>query len=107
MLKVTTTDQNETVTLKIEGRLAGPWVQEVTRAWVTSAGSERTVVVDLSSVTFIDAPGRALLATMSTRGAQFIAKDCLTTTIVAEIQRKSVYPRLDLPTSSDLNTCLT
>ena len=63
MLKVTTMDQNETVTLKIEGRLAGPWVQEVTRVWVDAARSTgQTVVVDLSSVTFIDSPGRALLA---------------------------------------------
>jgi anti-anti-sigma regulatory factor len=97
----------ESVTLKIEGRLAGPWVQEVTRVWVSNAGSERPVVIDLSSVTFIDTPGRALLTTMSQRGARFIARDCLTTNIVAEIQ-KSVHPRPDLPSyTADLNTQLT
>jgi translation initiation factor IF-2 len=100
-------DHKEAVTLKIEGRLAGPWVQEVIRVWANSASCERRVVVDLSSVTFIDNPGRALLTTMSRRGAQFIARDCLTTNIVAEIQ-KSVHPRSDLPiNSADLNNQLT
>ncbi len=37
MLKVTTTNQNQTITLKLEGKLAGPWVQEVTRVWVDTA----------------------------------------------------------------------
>jgi anti-anti-sigma regulatory factor len=88
MLKVTTMDRKQTVTLKLEGRLAGPWVQEVTRVWADTACQERTYVVDLTSVTFIDNPGRALLETMSKRGAQFIATGCLTRNIVAEIQKE-------------------
>src|SRR5688500_12923001 len=73
MLKVTTTDRKQTVTLKLEGKLAGPWVQEVTRVWADAACTKRHYVVDLTAVTFIDNPGRALLETMSKRGAQFIA----------------------------------
>ena len=88
MLKVTTLDIKQTVTLKLEGRLAGPWVQEVTRVWADAACQERRYVVDLTAVTFIDNPGRALLETMSKRGAQFIAADCLTRNIVAEIQKE-------------------
>jgi anti-anti-sigma regulatory factor len=90
MLKVTTTDQNQTVTLKLEGKLAGPWVQEMTRVWDDTARTPRgEYVVDLRSVTFIDNPGKALLATMSRHGAQLIATDCLTRNIVDEIQKES------------------
>ena len=89
MLKVTTTNQNQTITMKLEGKLAGPWVQEVTRVWVDTAQSPRSgYVVDLRSVTFIDNPGRTLLATMSRQGAQFIAADCQTRNIVDEIMRE-------------------
>jgi len=92
MLKVTTMSQNQTVTLKLEGKLAGPWVQEVTRVWDDTAQNGRGgYVIDLRSVTFIDNPGRALLATMSRHGAQLIATDCLTRNIVDEIQKES-YP---------------
>jgi ABC-type transporter Mla MlaB component len=90
MLKVTTTNQNQTITLKLEGKLAGPWVQEVTRVWDDTARSPRDgYVIDLRSVTFIDNPGRALLETMSRHGAQLIATDCLTRNIVDEIQKES------------------
>ena len=89
MLRVTTTSQNQTITLKLEGKLAGPWVQEVTRVWDDTAQSPRSdYVVDLWSVTFIDIPGQALLATMSRQGAQLIAADCLTRNIVDEIQKR-------------------
>jgi len=89
MLRVTTTDEAQTITLKLEGKLVGPWVREVRHVWArTATDSERRYVVDLSSVTFIDNPGRVLLAAMCKRGARFIATDCLTRTIVDEIQRE-------------------
>ena len=94
MLRVTTTSQNQTITLKLEGKLAGPWVQEVTRVWADTAVSPRSgYVVDLRSVTFIDSPGQALLARMSRQGAQLIATDCLTRNIVDEIKRESYSAR--------------
>jgi len=87
MLRVTTTNKNQTLTLKLEGKLAGPWVQEVTRVWVDTAMSPRTgYVVDLRSVTFVDRLGQALLAKMSQQGAELIAADCLTRNIVEEIR---------------------
>ena len=89
MLKVTTMDQDQTLTLKLEGKLAGPWVQEVTRVWIDAAQFPRIgYVIDLRSVTFIDNPGRALLTDMSRHGARLIATDCLTRNIVDEIQRE-------------------
>lgn len=87
MLKVTTTAQNQTITLKLEGKLVGPWVQEVTRVWNDAVQSPRKgYVVDLRSVTFVDRSGQALLAAMSRQGAQLIATDCLTRNIVDEIK---------------------
>ena len=91
MLKVTTTNQDETITVKLEGKLAGPWVQEVTRVWADMAYSPRNgYVVDLRSVTFIDNSGQALLARMSRQGAHLIAADCLTRNIVDEIRNSNV-----------------
>ena len=98
MLKVTTTDQDQTITLKLEGSLAGPWVQEVSRVWDDAAAQCSWIgyVIDLRSVTFIDNRGRALLADMSRSGAQLIATDCLTRNIVEEIQREFPQPVLGL-----------
>src|SRR5437773_5398357 len=87
MLRVTTVDEDQKMTLKLEGKLIGPWVEEVTRVWTDAARSPRSnYIVDLRSVTFIDNPGRVLLAAMSRRGARFVASDCLIRTIIDEIQ---------------------
>jgi anti-anti-sigma factor len=93
MLRVTTTDQGQTVTLKVEGKLSGPWVEEVTRVWEEMARTSRQYIVDLRSVTFIDSLGKALLTSMSRQGAQLQASDCCTRNIVDEIQREVVGVR--------------
>ena len=49
------------------------------------AGRKPIVRVDLTGVTFIDAAGQACLAAMHRQGAEFIAPDCLTKAVVAEI----------------------
>ena len=33
MLRITTSDIGEKVTLKLEGKLSGPWVEEFERCW--------------------------------------------------------------------------
>jgi translation initiation factor IF-2 len=49
--------------------------------------------VDLTGVTFIDTAGEACLAAMYRGGAEFVAADCLTKAIVAEITRQPVPGR--------------
>lgn len=75
MLKITF---HETPTEKrwiLHGRLVGPWVAELRTSWKKTHRDhgERTWIVDLSDVTFIDQRGERLLRTMSKAGTQFIA----------------------------------
>ena len=42
---------------------------------------------DLAGVTFIDDAGKAYLAAMHRLGAEFVAADCLTKAVVAEITK--------------------
>ncbi len=87
MLRITVHDNPELVTFQLEGGLAGSWVGEVeTCRQRTLAGRRQPVVrFDLAGATFIDDAGKAYLAAMHRLGAQFIAADCLTKAIVAEI----------------------
>lgn len=88
MLKITTHKETQFTTLEIEGRLAGPWVEELDRSWRTVAGTQQShVVVDLSGVTFIDPEGKALLTKMWRQGAKLHAAGCLTRCIVEEITK--------------------
>lgn len=87
MLRITTLDQR---TFRLEGKLAGPWVQELMNCWQnTLAGRVATEVrIDLSALTFINEPGQELLALMHTQGAQFIARGYWAKGIVAEIAKE-------------------
>jgi len=89
MLRITVHDNLESLTFQLEGRLVGPWVGEVEACrQCTLAGRRRLAVrFDLAGVTFIDAAGKAYLADMHRQGAQFVAIDCLTKAIVAEITK--------------------
>lgn len=89
MLKITVHTENHSTTLQLEGRLAGPWVEELERSW-TSIVKERDkhpLRVDLSSVTYVDQKGKNLLKRLHREGAGLIASGCLTTCIVEEITK--------------------
>src|SRR4051812_21704902 len=87
MLRITIHDDRGSLTFQLEGRLAGAWVRVVEECRQrTLAGRRRPAVrFDLAGVTFIDAAGKAYLAAMHRQGAQFVAADCLTKALVAEI----------------------
>ncbi len=87
MLKITEqVKDTEAVSLILEGRLAGPWVQEADSYWGRMAAGQRSrTEIDLSGVTFVDAEGKALLARMWREGATLRATGCLMRCLVEEI----------------------
>ena len=90
VLRITVHDHPRTLTFQLEGRLAGPWVRELEACWQTTITGQRKPIlrIDLTGVTFIDAAGHASLVALHRQGAEFIASDCLTKAVVAEIIQK-------------------
>ena len=90
----------ERVTLKIEGRVAGPQVPELHRAWQSLAPSleSRKLLVDLRGVTHIDSKGSNLLADIhAMTAAEFLADTPLTKYFAEKAQQ-------EIRTTSDPNT---
>ncbi len=89
MLRITIHETPGALTFQLEGRLAGPWVRVLQECWQTATTRRRqpTRRVDLTGVTAIDAAGQACLAALHRQGAEFIAADCLTAAVVAEINQ--------------------
>jgi anti-anti-sigma regulatory factor len=87
MLRITTHDNPACLTFQLEGKLGGPWVQELEDCWQkTLAGRHRAVVrVDLRGVTSVDAAGKEVLAALHARGAEFVAAGCAMRAVVAEV----------------------
>jgi len=86
MLKITVQDHVSETVLELEGKLAGPWVDELKECW-RNAAVRRPVKVLLCAVTFVDERGRDLLTEMYRRGAELVAEGCMTKAIVDEITR--------------------
>jgi hypothetical protein len=89
MLRITNTTRPDGVTIVLEGRLAGPWVDELARCWtaLTATHAAASVWVQLDAVTFIDAPGKELLRTMHKEGADLAASGCMIRAILEEIRK--------------------
>jgi len=88
MLKITTRSDPTGIILELEGKLAGPWVQELEGCWREASDSERSVKVLLCAVTFIDDKGRDLLVEMYRRGAELVAEGCMNKAIVQDIMQE-------------------
>jgi anti-anti-sigma regulatory factor len=63
MLKITVHKTAKGQTIQLEGKIVGPWVQELKRTWQSlepSLGAKQ-LQLDLRDVVFVDANGRQLL----------------------------------------------
>ena len=92
MLKITEKKDAVPASMSIilEGRLAGPWVEELHSYWRQISGNQQSgAVIDLTGVTFIDANGKALLTKLWQQGAELRTSGCLTRCIVEEITKAS------------------
>ena len=88
MLRITSCINSEATRLIVEGKLAGACVGELEKCWreTASTKSPELILVDLSSVTFVDASGKQLLAGMHKRGTRFTAGGLLAKCLIEEIE---------------------
>lgn len=63
MLRITVLEDQMTQTIKLEGKIGGPWVEELERTWTSLAPSlgSKKLQLDLRGVAFADDEGRKLL----------------------------------------------
>ncbi|MGD0212670.1 MAG: hypothetical protein ABSB87_05495 [Terriglobales bacterium] len=91
MLRITIDEKPDRIGFRLEGKLMGNWVQELERCWfsIRNYGSAKQLFVDLSSVSFVDDKGKALLTRMASQGAKLRAKGLLMTSLAKEIAGRS------------------
>jgi len=87
MLRITIHNEAAMTRFVIEGKLAGPWVEELKKCWqaIARAGPCPAILVDLSAMTLIDPEGKALLAEMYRQGVRLSAVGLMTQAIIEEI----------------------
>jgi anti-anti-sigma regulatory factor len=90
MLRITLVPESKPPTLKLEGKLTGPWVSELEHSWseVSQHEQERLVAVDLTDVTFISPEGKQLLKSMLQRGTDLQSRSLMTQFILSQIKNE-------------------
>lgn len=81
MLRITLQESERAQTIKLEGKIAGPWVEEFNRSWqsLEALPSSRELQLDLREVAFVDAKGRELLRKIYQKtNARFLTDSPLT-----------------------------
>jgi anti-anti-sigma regulatory factor len=97
-LKITTKDNAKGVTLKLEGRIVGPWAAELDRYWQqnTSALRAKSISLDLRDTTFADADGiRILRAIYAETGAAILTGTLWTQHLADEITRNHTAQEME------------
>jgi anti-anti-sigma regulatory factor len=61
MLRITRQDEPSKVTLQLEGSITAGEIPSLDSAWRSCVSTERSVVIDLAGVRFVDAAGAAVL----------------------------------------------
>lgn len=91
-LRITVQEDPDVTTLKLEGRVVGPWTREFQQAWESVAASlgPRRLVVDLCGVTHMDADGTRVLSEIHKKtNADFLADTPMNKYFVQEAKRRS------------------
>ena len=74
-MRITPTESgNHRVILRLEGRIAGPWVTELWRACEEILGQGRPLELNLAEVSFLDSAGVVLVTNVHSRGVKLA--DC-------------------------------
>jgi hypothetical protein len=89
MLRITPLVAKEKAILRLEGKLIGPWADELAKVWksVWPRTGLKRIRVDLRAVSFVDERGKDVLKAMQQDGAAFVAADPLISALLEEIEQ--------------------
>jgi hypothetical protein len=92
MLRITVEERDRRQTIKLEGKIVGPWVEELNRTWhsLTPSLGCKQLNLDMRSVGFVDGKGRQLLREIYQKtNACFLTDSPLTQYFAEEAMRPS------------------
>jgi anti-anti-sigma regulatory factor len=92
VLRISFEENSNSIVIKLEGRVAGPWAAELGRLWEEKAPAvaQKKLSLDLRETTFADAAGiRVLRAIYSQTGAAILTGTPWTEYLAEEVARKN------------------
>ena len=87
-LRITFQETKSAVEMKLEGRVAGPWANELDRVWAETAPKvlSKKLIIDLHNITYADLAGKRVLQRIFAQtNATFVAVSPSSQFLVEEI----------------------
>ena len=90
MLKISILDTPSKRQLLIEGKLVGPWTNELARVWrqATTDLNGRALIIDVKGLTTITEDGENVLLELMKEGASFRSSGVFTKQVLKRMTRK-------------------
>jgi hypothetical protein len=93
LLRISVQDRQDEMTLKLEGKLIGPWIGELTREWnnLLPFPSGKKLSLDLRGMTFVDKSGVEALRSICARtSAEILADTPMTQDFARKIRKTAL-----------------
>ena len=85
LIRISCHNEAANTRLVLEGKLAGACVDELDKCWQEAPARWSTLLIDLTSVSFIDDRGKQLLKKMHDNGAKLVSTSIMSKCLIAEI----------------------
>jgi len=89
VIRITTQHESSTTRLFLEGKLSGACVDELAKCWQNNSSRKDELLVDLTSVSYVDEHGKELLTRMHSHGTKLFSRSLMTKCLIAEIKNHS------------------
>ena len=88
MLRITVQEEADSITMVLEGRLAGDWVGELRCVWTGLRTRQKPLVVTLTEMSSLDPAGQALLVEIHAKGGVLRGSGLMARAVIEEITGK-------------------
>jgi anti-anti-sigma regulatory factor len=85
VIRITCHNESPVTKLVIEGKLAGACVDELDKCWQEASAAQSPLLIDLTSVSFIDDRGRQLLKRMHDKGIKLVSTSLMSRCLIEEL----------------------
>jgi anti-anti-sigma regulatory factor len=85
VIRISCHNDSAALRLVLEGKLAGACVDELDKCWQQAASNGGPLLVDLTSVSYVDERGKQLLKRMHEQGVKLFSHRLLSKCVIEEI----------------------
>ena len=95
MLRISMNDDTPVATLKVEGRLVGPWARELEKTWqeLWASAKQKSLRLDLRGVSFVDSDGARILREIVEATRAEVCADSPLTQYFANQAKGTIVPK--------------